>query len=200
MSKPNLHTRLQCRRRSPAMLVVALLIVGALPASAAVTSYTATLSGAAEAPPNTSAAIGFAQVDIDPVAHTMRVFATFEGLEANVTAAHIHAATAVAGTGTAGAATPTPSFPGFPAGVTAGLYDTTFDMTQAASFSAAFLTNNGGTPATAEVALFAAIAEGKAYLNIHTSAYPGGEIRGFLQSTAVPAEATNWGGVKTLFR
>lgn len=200
MSQPKLHKRPQYSRRSPALLVVALLVLAAVPAGAAVTSYTATLSGGAEAPPNASAATGFAQVDIDPVAHTMRVFATFEGLEAGVTAAHIHGPTAVAGTGTAGVATPTPSFPGFPSGVMAGAYDTTFDMTQVASFNASFITNNGGSPATAEVALFAAIADGKAYLNIHTSAYPGGEIRGFLQSTSVPAEASSWGSVKTLFR
>lgn len=200
MSNPNLHTRPQYRRRSAALLGVALLVLGALPAGAAVTSYIATLSGGAEAPPNASAGTGFAQVDIDPVARTLRVITSFEGLGAGVTVAHIHGPTAVAGTGTAGAATPTPTFPGFPSGVTAGVYDATFDTTQPASFGAAFLANNGGTPAMAEAALFAAIAEGKAYLNIHTSAFPGGEIRGFLQPTSVAAESSSWGGVKTLFR
>lgn len=150
--------------------------------------------------PNARTGTGFAQVDIDPVAHTLRVFTTFSGLGANVSAAHIHGPTTAPGTGTAGVATATPSFPGFPSGVTAGVYDNTFDTTQAASFGATFLTNNGGTPATAEAALFAAIADGKAYLNIHTTLYPGGEIRGFLQPVAVPVESSSWGGVKSLFR
>lgn len=36
--------------------------------------------------------------------------------------------------------------------------------------------------------MFAAgLAEGKAYFNIHTTLYPGGEIRGFLAPVPVPA-------------
>jgi len=198
-------TRFQRRPAAPAWLAVALLAfvslaVAAVPAVAAVTSYTATLTGAAEAPPNASPGTGFAQVDIDPVAHTMRVLVSFEGLLANVTNAHIHGPTAVAGTGTAGVATTTPTFPGFPAGVTAGLYDNTFDTTQASSFNPAFITANGGTPALAEAALFAAIDAGKAYVNVHTTLYTGGEIRGFLQPMVTPTESSNWGGVKSLFR
>lgn len=186
--------------RRLATLGIALIALGAGPAAAAVTSYTATLSGAAESPPNGSGGTGFAQVDIDPVAHTLRVFATFSGLDGTVTAAHIHGPTATAGSGTAGVATATPTFPGFPSGVTAGAYDTTFDTTLASSFNASFITNNGGSPATAEAALFDAIAAGKAYLNIHSSVYGGGEIRGFLQAVSVSTEASSWGGVKSLFR
>lgn len=200
MSQPRTIKR---NRRHPAALAwvgLALLAVAAAPAVADVTSYTATLSGAAESPPNASPGAGFAQVDIDPVAHTMRVLVSFEGLQGNVTNAHIHGPTAVAGAGTAGVATTTPTFPGFPAGVTAGLYDAAFDMTQASSFNAAFLTANGGDPAIAEAALFAAIEAGKAYVNVHTTMYTAGEIRGFLQPMATPTEASNWGGVKSLFR
>ena len=42
------------------------------------------------------------------------------------------------------------------------------------------VTANGGTPATAEAALLAGIGAGKAYWNVHSSTFPGGEIRGFL--------------------
>ena len=42
------------------------------------------------------------------------------------------------------------------------------------------LAANGGTAAGAEAALGAGLAAGRSYLNIHTSAFPGGEIRGFL--------------------
>ena len=123
---------------NPAVHMLALAAVLALGApviaNAAVVSYTATLSGTAESPPNASMGSGFAQVDIDPVAHTMNVFITFEGLSGVTTACHIHGPTTVAGTGTAGVATTTPTFPGFPAGVAAGMYDQLFDMTLTASF------------------------------------------------------------------
>ena len=142
--------------------------------------YWASLSGPAEQPPNTSPGTGKALVTIDVAANTMRVQATFSGLLAGVTASHIHAATAVPGAGTAGVATTLPTFPGFPSGVTAGTYDRTFDMTQASSYSAAYITNNGGTPASAFLALRNAIAAGRAYLNIHSTMFPPGEIRGFL--------------------
>jgi hypothetical protein len=41
--------------------------------------------------------------------------------------------------------------------------------------------------AGAEAALALGLAEGKAYLNIHTSFAPGGEIRGFLNEVPEPA-------------
>lgn len=147
--------------------------------------YWATLSGPAEAPPNNSPGTGSSLVTIDVAANTMRVQATFSGLLAGVTASHIHGPTAVAGAGTAGVATAVPTFPGFPSGVTFGTYDQTFNMLLASSYNPSFMTNNGGTPASAFAALRAAIAAGKAYLNIHSSMFPGGEIRGFL--TECPA-------------
>ena len=142
--------------------------------------YWVSLSGPAEAPPNNSPGTGTALITIDPVANTMRVQTTFSGLVAGVTASHIHAPTAVAGTGTAGVATTLPTFPGFPSGVTAGTYDQTFNMLLASSYNPAYVTNNGGTTASAFAALRAAISAGKAYLNIHSTTFPGGEIRGFL--------------------
>ena len=116
----------------------------------------------------------------------MRLFVSFQDLIGNVTAAHIHAATTTAFTGTSGVATTTPTFSSFPTGVTSGSYDQTFDMTLASSYRAGFITANGGTTAGAETALFTAIADGKAYFNIHSSSFPGGEIRGFFVPSAVP--------------
>jgi hypothetical protein len=75
-------------------------------------------------------------------------------------------------------ATPTPSFPAFPTGVTSGSYLRDFDLTLASSYNGAFVTANGGTPASAEAALFAGLNAGQAYFNIHTATFPGGEIRG----------------------
>ncbi|MFN2513558.1 MAG: CHRD domain-containing protein [Pyrinomonadaceae bacterium] len=39
----------------------------------------------------------------------------------------------------------------------------------------------------AEAALFMGMLQGRAYLNIHSTAFPGGEIRGFLQPVPEPA-------------
>jgi hypothetical protein len=157
------------------------LLVVAVPAShAEVIHYFATLNGPNESPPNTSPGTGSALVTIDTVANTMRVQVQFTGLSANTTASHIHCCTAVPDTGTAMVATTTPTFTGFPLGVTSGTYDHTFDLTLTSSWNPAFITAHGGNAAGAEAALLAGLAANEAYLNIHSTAHPGGEIRGFL--------------------
>jgi hypothetical protein len=144
-----------------------------------ITTYTANLDGPSESPPNVSPATGFAQVDYDNVAQTLHVHVTFSGLTTPNTASHIHGNTAVPGAGNAGVITTTPTFPGFPSGVTSGSYDGTLDLTSAGSYNPAFVTANGGLP-QAEAALIAGLGSGETYLNIHTTQFPGGEIRGFL--------------------
>lgn len=168
-------------------------------AHAAPVAYTAILSGPAESPPNASPGTGTALVEIDAVAHTMHVNVNFSGLLGTTTASHIHAATAVAGAGTAGVATTTPTFSGFPLGVTAGSYDITLNMTLSSSYNPSYVTAHGGTTTQAEADLFQAIADGKAYLNVHSSVFGGGEIRGFLTPATVPTAVTTWGKVKSLF-
>lgn len=167
-------------RTAACLLTGWLLLLGAtMPAAAASRVWVATLNGASEAPPNASTATGNAIITVDTVANTLRVQSTFSGLTGTVTAAHIHCCTAAPVSGTAGVATQVPTFQGFPSGVTSGTYDATFDMTLVSSFNPAFLTANGGTTATAFAALAAGIEAGRAYLNIHTTFAPGGEIRGF---------------------
>jgi hypothetical protein len=174
------------------LLIGALLLIAAmaLPASTAQASpitYKAILSGANEAPPNASTGFGLAYVTFDVTAHTLEVYTMFADLIGPTTASHIHAPTAVAGAGTAAVATQTPSFVGFPLGVRSGTFLNTFDMTLASSYRAAYLAGFGGSTALAEAALAQAAADGTAYLNIHTSSYPGGEIRGFLEPVPEPA-------------
>lgn len=167
--------------RPTAFVLAALAAVAALapgPGRAQVV-YTATLSGATEIPPNGSAGTGTVTVNFDPATSTMTVSASFSGLGSGTTVAHIHCCAATAGGSNAGVATPTSGFPGFPAGVTAGSYSQPFDMAQPGSYNPAFL-NGFPSLADARAALLAALGEGRAYFNLHTTGFPGGELRGNL--------------------
>ena len=161
-------------------IVASMLVLSAPLASASVISYSSSLSGAAEAPANASPGTGTATLWVDTVAHTMTLDVIFSGLIGTTTAAHIHCCTALPASGTAGVATQTPSFVGFPLGVTSGTYKHVFDLTDPASWNAAFINNNGGTAAGAEAVLLSGLDASRAYLNIHTSTFGSGEIRGFL--------------------
>jgi hypothetical protein len=185
----------------PLLAMVAVIAIGSVsPARATVLTYTATLDGPSESPPNASPGTGTCQVDYDNVANTLHVHADFSGLAGNVTASHIHCATALAFTGTAGVATTTPTFAGFPSGVTAGTYDATLDLGLATSYNPSFVTAHG-TIAGAAAFLVASLANGTAYWNVHTTAFPGGEIRGFPRLVnSTPAAQGTWGKLKTLYR
>jgi hypothetical protein len=176
------------------------MLVAAAAVQAAPIAYTVNLDGPSESPPNASPGTGFATIVVDPVAHTLQISVTFSGLIGATTASHIHAATAVAFTGTAGVATTTPYFAGFPIGVTSGTYNNTLDMTLASSYNPAYVTAHGGTTSQSETDLLAAIAAGKAYLNIHSQFATGGEIRGFLVPQSVPTQPSTWGSIKALYR
>jgi hypothetical protein len=177
-------------------LWAAALVAAVLPftSNAGIFVFDATLSGPAESPTNASPGTGFAQVTFDNTANTMEVNVTFSGLTGTTTASHIHAPTAVAGTGTASVATTTPTFTGFPLGVTSGTYDHIFDMTQVTSYNnPSFITANGGTAASAETALLGYMLSGQSYLNIHSTTFGGGEIRGFLTQVPEPSTAALFG-------
>jgi hypothetical protein len=148
--------------------------------------YSATLTGPAEDPPNASPGTGTALVEYDPDAHTLSLDVDFMDLLGTTTVAHIHCCTVDPGTGTVAPATTVPTFVGFPIGVTAGSFDALLDLTLASSFNPAFI--GAGTIGEAEAALAAGLASGRAYFNIHTTEFAGGEIRGFL--TTVPEPAT----------
>jgi hypothetical protein len=150
---------------------------------ASVITYSAVL-GNFENPPTGSPGTGFALVTVDTVLNTMLVNLTFSGLTSGNTASHIHCC--VAQGGNAGVATTTPTFTGFPSGTTSGTYVHLFDLTQASSWNPAFITANG-TISGAEAALLAGLAANQTYLNIHTSNFGGGEIRGFLVATPEPS-------------
>lgn len=160
------------------------LLLGVPSAHAIPITYTATLSGTNENPPNASTGTGDATVTIDVDADTLEVEINFSGLTSTAIVAHIHCC--VDAPGTVGIATPTPGFPGFPAGASSGSYLQTFDTTLAATFNPAFMLNNGGTEAGAEAALAVGLAAGQAYVDIHSTGFSGGDIRGFLQPAPAP--------------
>ncbi|MEO8737718.1 MAG: CHRD domain-containing protein [Edaphobacter sp.] len=129
-------------------------------------TYTATLIGANEVPPNGSTATGFATFTLN--GDFLTVDLTFSGLTGGpAVAAHIHCC-AAPGTN----ASVWVPYAGFP-NMTSGTYTNTFDL-------ATFAFSNGGT----EAALIAGLNDGTAYTNIHDAEFPGGEIRG--QISAVP--------------
>lgn len=149
---------------------------------AAPVTYFGLLTGSGANPPNSSSAAGLAIVTIDDDAHTLFVSATFSGLSAPDTAAHIHCCTTEPMN--IGVATTTPYFSGFPTGQVSGTFSNTLDTTSASTYSTTFVQINGSI-ATAEAVLFAGIAGGNAYFDIHTTMLPGGEIRSFLYPDGV---------------
>jgi len=166
-------------------LLVGIVVMLGSPAFASTIVYKVTLDQN-EAPPTGSTGTGTATIIFDTTAHTMFIDIVFSGLLGTTTASHVHCCTPSPGSGSAGVATTTPSFLGFPLGVTSGTFTTTLDLTQASSYNPAFVTSEGGI-ANAENSLLTGAAAGEEYLNIHTSRNPGGEIRGFLVAAPEPS-------------
>jgi hypothetical protein len=165
----------------PAFVVMAALMVTAPTSYADIFTLSGNLTEALEVPPTGSSGTGQATITLDTILHTMRVQTSFSGLGSNTTAAHIHCCLAspfLTGVNEM-VATTTPSFPGFPLGVTSGTFDNIFDLTLPTTYNLAN-PDLGGSVATAEPIFVAALLAGETYFNIHTTAFPGGEIRGFL--------------------
>jgi hypothetical protein len=117
-------------------------------ACAEVVHFTAKLDGASETPPNDSAAKGSASVSLDTASKTLNWTVAYSGLSGSATMAHFHGPAQVGKT--AGVAIP---LRGDLASPIAGM---------------ATLTD----PQIADVEA------GLWYVNVHTAAHPGGEIRG----------------------
>jgi hypothetical protein len=107
----------------------------------------ATLDGATEVPPTTSAGKGSADIDYDPATKKLSWKLTYSGLTGTATMAHFHG----------------PAEPGKNAGVAVPITPPT-----------------SGTEGSATLtdAQAADLMAGKYYVNVHTEANKGGEIRG----------------------
>jgi hypothetical protein len=127
---------------------------------------------------------GFARFIFDTTAQTLSIDTNWSGLSGTTTVAHIHCCVMTPGMGTVGVAVTPGTFPGFPVGLSAGSYSIVLDLTQTGTYTAAF--RGMDTPAQASERLLAGINEGRAYINIHSTTFPPGEIRGFLKPVPEP--------------
>ncbi|MGI4841726.1 MAG: CHRD domain-containing protein [Janthinobacterium lividum] len=168
-------------------LALAASALALAPAAQGADVYRAVSSGPGESPPNGSPGESIATLEID--GSLLRAQVPFSDLVAGTTVAHIHCCTTEAFTGVA---PPAISLVDFPLMVTSGDYSHTFDLGDPAVYEPAFLASFGGTAASAGSALLDAMNANQAYLNIHTTRYPNGEIRGFVVSAPIPEPAT-WG-------
>lgn len=166
--------------------VLALAATAGLATPAFAQTYRAVASGPAESPPNASP--GNSLVTIDLAGSNLIVDMPFRDLVGATTDAHIHCCTTEAFTGVAPVAVP---FDDFPTGVKAGTYSKSLPLYEEMSYDPAFLATHGGTVSGAASALVDAVNANQAYVNIHTTAYPNGEIRGFLVAAPVP-EPAEW--------
>ena len=107
-----------------------------------------TLDSKSEVPPNTSAGTGTADVDYDAASKKLTWKLTYSGLSGPATAAHFHG----------------PAEAGKNAGVKVPIPNATSSPAE----GSAILTDEQAADLTA----------GKYYINVHTAANPGGEIRG----------------------
>lgn len=131
---------------------------------------------------------GQAWVLYDTVEHTLNFIVDWTGLSGLTTVAHIHCCTAQPGTGTVGVAVTPGTLPGFPTGLSSGHYEALVDLDVPTNFTNGFITNfAGGNAGNAIATLLAGMDSGQAYLNIHSNAFPAGEIRGFLAQVPEPA-------------
>ncbi len=169
-----LSARLSVRLSVP-LLAALLLCAGS--AQAAVTTYYTDLTPEGAGGRSGS---GSAFASYDSVTHELFFSAQFSGLSGVTTQAHFHCCTAVPFTGNASIAVDSPSLP-IPLGVSAGSFGTTLDLDDASNFSPAFIGQGLGTLDDAISRFAAALNNGRVYLNIHSSRFLGGEIRGYLQ-------------------
>ena len=156
-----------------ALALMAMLAL--VPNAIASTGYSTVLSGANEVPAVASAGTGTATVILNNAGNQLSYTITYSGLVltgSGVTASHIHKAAA----GTNGPVL-FPFTP--PLGTRSGTFSGTIAVT---------------------AANVADLNAGLYYVNIHSSSFPGGELRGQLGADVTPVGSTTWGRIKSLYR
>ena len=148
-------------------------------------TVTAVLSGTSQVPPNASPGTGTAIFVYTTATNSLSYSVTFSGLTAPASASHIHFGLP----GTTGPVILPFTSPG-PLPVTSGSF--------AGTLTAADLIPSPGAGINTFADALTAIQNGQTYINIHSSSFPGGEIRG--QIVPEPASlALTFIGLGTIF-
>lgn len=166
------------RRLQFLIVVLSTLAVTAGPADAALIQFQSSLDGSQHTTPTGSAATGSATLLFDDVANTFDFSLTVTGLflgdlrnvGPNATPLHLH----LGAPGVNGGIIAEPVLFGALAATATGLSLTSFDVTLAAANVASLLAGN-------------------TYINVHTNAFPGGEIRGQVLQVGEPLTLTLFG-------
>ncbi len=145
-------------KRSIAVLLTGLLF-GLSSAVAQIWYFNDPLSGAQEVPPNNSPATGYASGTYDQSTRTLRIMVHAHGFEGNLTMGHIHR-------GAMGTNGPV-----------------VFNLNNTSGDPRMWTSDNTFTLTEAQEADFLS---GLWYVNLHTTVYPGGEIRGQLNPVPEP--------------
>ena len=155
------------RLLSGAAAIAAAMLISVIPASAQVVTMTANLNGGEETPaPLLTGAVGTAIVSVDPSSEELAVQLALFNIPTGTSAGHIHV-------GAKGVGGPVViNFP-IPQGRTGDL-----SLTFRVGVSAFVPRPENGILTMADA--IQAIVGGNAYVNIHTSQFPAGEIRGQL--------------------
>jgi hypothetical protein len=153
-------------------LFLAPLLVFA-PAANAATGYSASLNGAQEVGPVPTPATGTATLILDNGGTNLSYTVTYSGLLGTLTASHIHKAPVGVNGGVLFGFSP-------PIGTTSGTFSGVVSGLTAANVSD--------------------LNAGLYYVNIHSTLYPGGEIRGQIGGAPTPTGKSTWGRIKSLYR
>ena len=158
-------------RFSTPLIAAAMLLLAA--AASAQTGFSAFLAGSQEVPPVATPASGYCAMVLNAGGTSLSYNLDYSGLLANRTASHFHG----------------PAAPGVNASVVFGV--------ASAGGTSGNISGAWAIDATNKARLLA----GLLYLNVHTSVFPGGEIRGqVLLDASVPANGSSWGRIKRLYR
>lgn len=150
-------------------------------AAQAQTTYVGVLTGGTEVPPVSTPATGNATVVLNAAQTQISISVQFQNLIGTYSASHIHG--------------PAPA--GSNAAVKWGFSGT----------AAGWVFTNSNHDGTISNFLAAVVAtdvtnlnSGNFYVNVHSTSFPGGELRAQLGSAPVPTEKSSWTRVKSLFR
>ncbi len=167
--------------RSRYLILASVLGLAISVPSLAQTTYVAVLTGASEVPMNPSSATGNATVVLNAAQTQVSISCQFQNLLGTYTASHLHA-------------------PG-PIGVNAAVIIGFVSPGAPWVFSNA---NHNGTLVNFLAAITPVqvgyLNSGQVYANVHSTVFPGGEIRGQMGAQPVPTSKSTWSRVKSLFR